>query len=96
MKKMEYIELIVAILIMLWNVVVFALYAADKRRAEKNQWRISEATLIICAFLMGGIGAFLGMKILRHKTKHTKFKLLVPLAVLINVGIVILYVLFMM
>ena len=93
---MEYIELIVAILIMLWNVVVFALYAADKRRAEKNQWRISEATLIICAFLMGGIGAFLGMKILRHKTKHTKFKLLVPLAVLINVGIVILYVLFMM
>jgi len=91
---MLYIELAVAALIVLWNVIVFTLYAADKRKAEKNKWRISEATLIICAFLMGGFGAFFGMKILRHKTKHMKFKLLVPLAVLVNVGLVVLYVLF--
>ena len=92
---MEHIELIIAAIIVLWNAVVFALYTADKRRAEKKQWRISEATLIICAFLMGGLGAFLGMKILRHKTKHLKFKLLVPFAVLINVAFVVLYILFM-
>ena len=73
----------------LWNIITFALYASDKRRAAKKQWRISEATLILCAFFMGGIGAMLGMSILRHKTHHIKFKLLVPLAVVLNIAVVV-------
>ena len=81
--------LIAAAAIVLWNIIVFALYAIDKRRAAKNKWRISEATLLTCAFLMGGIGAFLGMRMLRHKTQHWQFKLLVPLAVIINIAIIV-------
>jgi len=73
------------------NVVTFALYATDKRRAQNNQWRIKEATLLICGFLMGGIGAFLGMSLLRHKTKHIQFKILVPLAVVVNIAVVVGY-----
>ena len=69
-----------------WNIIIFFLYWIDKVKAKKNKWRISEATLIICAFLMGSIGALFGMSLLRHKTKHLKFKLLVPLAVIVNVG----------
>jgi len=80
--------------IVIWNIIVFALYATDKRRAAKNKWRISEATLLTCAFLMGGIGAFLGMRILRHKTQHWQFKLLVPLAVIINIAVIVLVVWF--
>ena len=81
--------LIAAAAIVLWNIIVFALYAIDKRRAVKNKFRISEATLLTCAFLMGGIGAFLGMRMLRHKTQHWQFKLLVPLAVIINIAIIV-------
>jgi len=81
--------IILAAAIALWNIITFALYAADKRRAAKKQWRISEATLIACAFLMGGIGAMLGMNLLRHKTHHVKFKLLVPIAVVLNIAIVV-------
>jgi len=83
------IVLIAIAVIVIWNIIVFALYAADKRKAAKNKWRISEATLITCAFLMGGVGAFLGMRILRHKTQHWQFKLLVPLAVIINIAVVV-------
>ena len=83
------ILLIIIAVLVIWNIIVFALYAIDKRRAAKNKWRISEATLLTCAFLMGGIGAFLGMRMLRHKTQHWQFKLLVPLAVIINIAIIV-------
>ena len=78
------------ILIILWNIITFAIYAVDKSKAKKNKWRISEATLIGIAFVMGALGAFLGMRILRHKTKHLKFQILVPVALLLNVGAVVL------
>ena len=70
--------------LLVWNLVVFIFYGADKRKAQKGRWRISEGTLIVCAFLLGGIGALLGMSIFRHKTRRWKFRILVPLAVLAN------------
>ena len=83
------IYVIATAVIVLWNIVTFALYALDKSRAKRNKWRISEACLIACAFFMGGIGAMLGMSILRHKTQHIKFKLLVPIAVVLNIAVVV-------
>jgi len=74
-----------------WNIVTFALYGADKCKARKKKWRISETTLILCAFLMGSLGALFGMTIFRHKTKHMKFKLLIPTALIINFGITALF-----
>lgn len=52
------IELLLALL--LWNILVFATYAIDKRRAIRGAWRISEKTLMIESLLLGGFGAFLG------------------------------------
>lgn len=67
-----------------WNGLVCTLYGIDKYKALNNQWRISEKLLIESAFLMGGLGALLGMMLFRHKTKRLKFKILVPLALLLN------------
>jgi len=71
------------------NIFTFVLYAMDKSRAKKGEWRISEVTLITAGFFMGGIGAVLGMHLLRHKTQHIKFRILVPLALGINIGITV-------
>ena len=76
-------------IIVLWNIITFALFAIDKGRAKANKWRIKEATLFLTAFLMGGFGSLLGMYMLRHKTQHTSFKILIPLAVLVNIGILV-------
>ena len=73
-----------------WNLLVFILYGCDKRKAKKNKWRTSEFMLLACAFLMGGVGAILGMHVFRHKTQHLRFKILVPLAVIVNIGVVVL------
>jgi uncharacterized membrane protein YsdA (DUF1294 family) len=56
----------------LWNIVIFALYGIDKRKAMKSKRRINEKSLILCAFIMGSVGALLGMSVFRHKTKHLK------------------------
>ena len=60
-----------------WNFVVFLIYGADKIKAKLNKHRISEKTLLSAALLMGGVGALLGMKTFRHKTKHLKFVVVV-------------------
>ena len=72
-----------------WNAVVFLLYGIDKWKAAHNKWRIKEKTLIGTAFFMGGFGALLGMCLFRHKTKHLKFKILLPVAALLNTAIVV-------
>jgi len=84
------IEIIAAVIFVLWNIITFAMYGADKRKAKKGRWRVSEAALIACAFFMGGIGSFLGMRVFRHKTQHLKFKLLVPLAIVLNISVIVL------
>jgi len=73
---------------LVWNILVFFLYGADKRKARRGNWRVSEKTLLLSAVLMGGAGALLGMRVFRHKTKHIKFQIGVPLALILNVGVI--------
>ncbi|MCQ2199312.1 MAG: DUF1294 domain-containing protein [Paludibacteraceae bacterium] len=74
----------VFLLLFVWNLVVFAVYAIDKYKARRNKWRIPEKTLVLLAFLGGAFGALAGMYSIRHKTKHLKFQILVPLAAVLN------------
>jgi uncharacterized membrane protein YsdA (DUF1294 family) len=70
--------------LILINVATFLLYGIDKGRARKDQWRIPESRLILFAVLGGSIGAFLGMHIWHHKTKHLKFTVGVPVIFLLQ------------
>ena len=71
----------------LWNLAVFCVYAVDKLKAKRGSWRIKERTLLTLAFVMGGIGALLGVFRLRHKSQHNLFKFLVPLATVLTVAV---------
>lgn len=75
------------------NIVAFVLYGIDKWKAAHDKWRIKEATLIGSAVIGGSIGALAGMKVFRHKTKHKKFTIGVPVILAIQVAAV-LYALF--
>jgi len=86
---MNYVCIIGGIALVVWNIVTFCLYYADKSKAEKGKWRIKEKTLILVAFFMGAPGALLGMYLLRHKTKHMSFKVLVPIAFVLNILVII-------
>ncbi len=69
------------------NLLAFVLYGVDKLKAKKGAWRIPEATLLLVAFLGGSLGALLGMEVFRHKTKHAKFKVLVPLFLILHIAL---------
>ncbi len=73
--------------LLLVNVLAFALYGIDKLKAKKGAWRIPESTLLLVAFLGGSLGALLGMELFRHKTKHAKFRILVPLFLLLHIAL---------
>lgn len=66
------------------NLIVFFLYGADKRRAKKNAWRIPERTLLTGTWLMGGVGAFIAMRVFRHKTKHLAFRISAPVGMALS------------
>ena len=70
------------------NVLTFLLYGIDKWKARKGKWRIPEETLILLAIVGGSIGAILGMYLFRHKTKHRKFTLGIPVIILAQAVIV--------
>lgn len=80
---MFYIELFIYYILAI-NVVTFIVYGIDKYKAKKNLWRIPEATLLLLAALGGSVGAWLGMGIWRHKTKHLKFIIGIPLILLLQ------------
>lgn len=71
------------------NAVAFILYGIDKYKAKKNQWRISEATLLTMAAIGGSIGAWAGMRLWHHKTMHKKFKYGIPLIIILQIAFLV-------
>lgn len=69
------------------NAVTFIVYGIDKYKAKKAKWRISEATLLLLAVLVGSVGAWVGMKVWHHKTMHKKFKYGIPAILLIQIAL---------
>jgi len=78
--------------LIIMNILSFSVYAADKKKAQRHKWRVPEAQLIMLAVVGGSIGALLAMYLLRHKTKHAKFTIGVPLilaAQILLIGLII-------
>lgn len=74
------------------NIISFIIYGIDKHKAKNNKWRISENVLIGLALIGGFAGAYVGIYVFRHKTKHIKFVAGVPaIAIMWNIGFIIYY-----
>lgn len=77
--------------VLIINMAAFIMYGIDKNRAKKHKWRIPEVQLLGVAVMGGGAGASIGMSIFRHKTRHTRFKIIVPLCFVIQMCFVIMF-----
>ena len=71
------------------NIATFFLYGIDKYKARKGRWRISEATLLMMAFIGGSIGAWSGMRLWHHKTMHKNFKYGIPIIIILQVALAV-------
>ena len=71
--------------LVLVNAAALALMLVDKQKARRGVWRISERSLIGIALIGGSIGAIAGMYLFRHKTRHLKFSLGLPLILAVQI-----------
>lgn len=62
---------------------------ADKLKARRGAWRIPESTLMGVAAIGGSVGALIGMYRFRHKTRHVKFTLGIPLILIAQIALAI-------
>ena len=63
------------------------MYGWDKLMAIRKGRRVPEFWLLSASLLAGGIGGIFGMVIFRHKTNKWRFRLIVPLSLLLTVFI---------
>lgn len=71
------------------NLVTFAVYGIDKAKAKRGAWRVPEKTLFLLPLLGGSLGALLGMRVFRHKTKHWYFVWGIPLILLAQIALAV-------
>ena len=68
--------------------IVLTLY--DKRAAGKDGWRVKERTLLLVSAIGGSVAMYATMRITRHKTKHLKFMVGIPLIILAQIAAAVL------
>lgn len=66
------------------NILALILCVYDKYAAKRRLWRISENALITVSILGGSITMLLTMYIIRHKTRHKKFMLGIPVIIILQ------------
>lgn len=71
------------------NILGFLVMGIDKWKSKNGKWRISENTLLMFTFLGGGIGSIIGMYFFRHKTKKNKFKIGIPVILILEIFLII-------
>ena len=82
-------EHLVLLYLIIINAAGFLLMLADKLKAKRGAWRIPEKTLLGVAAAGGSIGSLVGMYTFRHKTKHIKFTLGIPLILIAQLALAI-------
>ncbi|MBQ4105330.1 MAG: DUF1294 domain-containing protein [Clostridia bacterium] len=71
------------------NVVSIVVTVYDKLAAIHSRWRVSEKALFILSAIGGSIGMYLTMLIIRHKTKHMRFMIGIPLIFILEISLAI-------
>jgi len=74
--------------LLITNLITFGVFGFDKWQARKQQWRISENTLLGIS-LLGVVGAASGMIIFNHKVSKKSF--LVKFFIVVLIDLVLFY-----
>lgn len=69
------------------SLLTFIVYAFDKTKAHRNEWRVSESTLHLLELMGGWPGALITQRVIRHKNKKTSFQMIFWIIVIIHIAI---------
>ncbi len=70
------------------NIITFAVFGIDKKKAIDGKFRISELTLFVLSLLGGSLGGLIAMHIFHHKTRKWYFKFGIPLILIAWIALI--------
>ncbi len=71
------------------NLISAIICITDKRRAIKGLWRISEKTFFLLALFGGGVGLYITMRAIHHKTNHKRFMIGIPIIIILQIVVIV-------
>ena len=71
------------------SVVAVIVTVYDKIAAKATVRRISEKSLMLIGLSGGALAMLITMLVIRHKTRHIKFMLGLPIEILLHTGIIL-------
>ena len=71
------------------NIIAIIICLTDKLKAKSGGWRISEKTLFTVSLIGGSIGMYVTMQIIRHKTKHKRFMIGLPIIIILQAALIL-------
>ncbi|MBQ3708425.1 MAG: DUF1294 domain-containing protein [Clostridia bacterium] len=69
------------------SVIAVIFTVADKVKAKRGAWRVPENTLLLLSALGGSVAMLVTMLLIRHKTKHLKFMLGIPIIIVLQIPV---------
>nr|WP_302140615.1 DUF1294 domain-containing protein [uncultured Schaedlerella sp.] len=66
------------------SLLTWILFGLDKWKAIHGKWRIRESTLLGLSLIGGAAGGLAGMYLFRHKIRKMRFRIGVPLMLLVQ------------
>lgn len=85
---MTFFSKLMVIYAVLIGIVAVIITVGDKSAAKRGKWRVPEATLMLVGLFGGALPMFVTMKTIRHKTKHMKFMIGLPLEIALHAAVV--------
>ena len=85
------LQKVLLVWVLAWTVIAFALMGIDKAKAKRHKQRIPEKMLFLSAILGGSVGSLVGMSLFRRKTKHWSFRIGMPVILLVQVALLLLW-----
>ncbi len=78
MQIVQIIQIGILVFAVVMNLIGFFVMGIDKMQSRKHRRRVPERRIFIISILLGSVGTFAGMYVFRHKTRHMKFVIGIP------------------
>ena len=71
------------------SILAIGLTLYDKSAARRGAWRVKEITLLLVSAVGGSVAMYVVMRFARHKTKHAKFMIGIPVIIVLQIAAVL-------
>lgn len=91
---MDIFCIVFAVYLLLINIISVVITIKDKNCAKKQKRRVPEKTLFLFSVLGGSITMYVTMRTIHHKTKHKRFMIGIPLIIILQTALIIIFMMF--